>query len=125
MTASVAKGRVGEVGGWLAAPTSESAMDKERLNICTMSVLSSVTSLLVGTVGALVDVDMSLSSAMVGIVAALGNLEPRRASGTCGGARGSSKKVDALKDKDWSSRKEVHPENNQGNKISFGGRAIL
>lgn len=88
---SVAKGRASEAFVWLTASTSGSVMDKERLIICTncgMSVLSSVTSLLVGSFNALAGVDMSLSSAMVGIVVTLVNLAVRRASETCGGARG-------------------------------------
>ena len=129
---SMTKGRTSEVFVWLAASTSESARDKERLNICTicgMSVLFSVTSLLVGAFNALVDVDMSLSSAMVGIVDTLVNLAVRCASETCGGARGSSKKVDgvnetARKDEWWGSHNEVHSENNQDTMVSFGGRSI-
>lgn len=100
MVGSVANGRASDVFVWPAASTSESARDKERLIICRncgMSVLSSVTSLLVGAFNALVDGDMSLSSAMVGIAVTLVNLAVRRcASGTCGGARGSSKKVDGV-----------------------------
>jgi len=96
---SVATGHVFEGLVWLAAPTSEPVMDKERLNICAkcdMSVLSLVTSLLVGVVIALVDVDMTLSSSMVGIIATLVALALRRASETCEGARGSSKTVDGV-----------------------------
>ena len=129
---SVAKGRVSEAFAWLSASTSESARDKERLNICTncgMSVLSSVTGLHVGVFNALAGVDMTLSSAMVGIVDTWVNLAVRRAGETCGGARGSSKKADsvdemALKDEQRSSH-EVHSENNQDTMISFGSRAIL
>ena len=117
MVGSVARGRASEVLVWLvlvwlvlvwlvlvwrAASTSESARDKERLNSCRncgMSVLSLVTSLLVGAFNALVDEDMSLSSSMVGIVATLVNLAAlRRAGEICGGARGSSKKVDGAKE---------------------------
>jgi hypothetical protein len=93
---SLTTGRVFEVFVWLAAP--DSVRDKERLNSCVkcgMSVLSSVTNLLVGTVNLLVEVDMSLSSAMVGIAGDLVHLALRGIE-TCEGARGSSKKVDGI-----------------------------